>query len=508
MTHSSIIPALPVPGPFSPTQSAGAGLPSHAGSMPVALTPDPRLPRLADSASFVAYMGHGWAVPDRTPPMVDGAEHAAGVHRRKLGAEFEGVALVIAAGRAPVRVNDNNYDFRPDSNFYWLTGCSREGAVLVMAPTAGGHDATVYMPQPAYPGERDFFANAAQGEMWVGAAPGMPEWSSALGVPVRPLAELDTALTKAAGALAAGPLDCETATRHQLGPSTVLLRMLAQLRMVKDNWEIAQLREAVGHTIEGFRSVIREIPDAIDGKGERWLQGTFDRHARTYGNGVGYATIVGSGRHAPTLHWVRCDGAVLPEEVLLLDMGVEMRSYYTADITRTFPASGTFSGVQRQVHDLVEKSHRAALAAAQAGKKFSDFHVASLEVIAQGLHDWGLLKVSVDEALSPEGQQHRRWIVCGVGHHLGLDVHDCAQSSYEAYQGGILAPGMVLAVEPGLYFHANDLMVPPELRGIGVRIEDDILITPAGAEVLSDALPLDASGLERWMRAALHPGSR
>ena len=124
-----------------------------------------------------------------------------------------------------------------------------------------------------------------------------------------------------------------------------------------------------------------------------------------------------------------------------------------------------------------------------------------MEVIAQGLHDWDLLPVSVDEALSPVGQQHRRYLVCGIGHHLGLNVHDCAKSSYQAYQGGSMAPGMVLTVEPGLYFHAFDETVPPELRGIGVRLEDDLLVTADGAEVLSDALPIDASGIEAWMRA-------
>jgi Xaa-Pro aminopeptidase len=121
-----------------------------------------------------------------------------------------------------------------------------------------------------------------------------------------------------------------------------------------------------------------------------------------------------------------------------------------------------------------------------------------MEVIARGLHGWGLLPVSVDEALSERGQHHRRYLVCGIGHHLGLDVHDCARSRPEAYHGAEMAPGMVLTVEPGLYFHAHDRTLPPELRGIGVRIEDDLLVTAGGAENLSAALPIDASGLENW----------
>jgi Xaa-Pro aminopeptidase len=167
------------------------------------------------------------------------------------------------------------------------------------------------------------------------------------------------------------------------------------------------------------------------------------------------------------------------------------------------PPSGTFGDAGRRVHDLVEAAHRAAMAQVRPGRRFSDFHFAAMGVLATGLHDWGLLDVPVDEALSPTGQQHRRYIVCGVGHHLGLDVHDCARSEYEQYHGAALEPGMVLTVEPGLYFHAHDETVPPELRGIGVRLEDDLLVTPEGAEVLSAALPIDAVGVEHWARAHL-----
>jgi Xaa-Pro aminopeptidase len=468
-------------------------------SMPTPENPDPRLPRLADLPDFVEYMGRGWGTPDRTPPVVAGAAEAAAVHRERLSSAFAGSFLVLGSGRAPVRNNDCFHDFRPDSNFYWLTGCNVEDSVLLLRPVRGGHEAELYVPAPAYPGDKDFFADAAHGELWVGSAPGFADWSAALQLPVRPLTELDKALSASPGALSTGALDPDLARQHSVVTSSELLRVLSELRMVKDQWEIQQLREAVTHTVQGFASVIREIPTAVKGPGERWLQGTFERHARTFGNGAGYATIVGSGKHAPTLHWVRCDGPVLPEEVLLLDMGVETRSFYTADITRTFPASGTFSASQRQVHDLVEKAHRAGLAQVRPGSSFLNFHHAAMEVLANGLHDWGLLPVSVDEALSPTGQHHRRFLVCGIGHHLGLDVHDCAQSGYSAYQGAALEPGMVLTVEPGLYFHEHDLMVPPELRGIGVRLEDDVLVTNTGSDVLSDALPLSASQLEAWM---------
>ncbi|MFI7133220.1 aminopeptidase P family protein [Nonomuraea sp. NPDC050153] len=435
---------------------------------------DGKPPKLTEVPAFVDYIAQGWDAPARTPDLVPGAAEAAATHRERLAAALPGRTVVVKAGRAPVRSNDTAYDFRVDSDFYWLTGCAVENAVAVIS----GGAATLYLPPPARPGEPGFFSDAAYGELWVGPSPSLAEWSAALGVAVRPLAEFT----------------------DEPEPVKELPRVLAELRMIKDEWEIGQLRESVDRTVEGFAAVLAEVPAAIEGAGERWLQGTFDRYARAYGNGPGYATIVGSGPHAPTLHWVRCDGPVLPDELLLLDMGVEVRSHYTADVTRTFPASGAFSPAQRQVHDLVEKAHRAGLAAVGPGRRFTDFHHAAMEVIARGLHDWGLLPVSVDEALSDQGQHHRRYLICGIGHHLGLDVHDCAQSRPEAYHGAVMAPGMALTVEPGLYFHAHDLTVPPELRGVGVRIEDDLLVTPDGAEILSDALPIDAAGLERWAK--------
>ncbi|WP_237759895.1 aminopeptidase P family protein [Arthrobacter alpinus] len=468
------------------------------------------MPKLANIPAFTEYMSQGWGTPDRTPPVVAGAAAAAERHRDRLSAQYPGHALVIGAGVAPVRANDTYYDFRPDSDFYWLTGASIEGAVLVMTPTASGHDATLFIPTPFFAGDPRFFTNAAHGEMWIGSAPDFSDWSDALVLPVKGLDELGagisaalrSAQSSARSALAAGVVPQDVIARHGLDAGGELGRVAATLRMIKDDWEIAQLREAVDHTVDGFAAVLREVPAAIAAGGERWLQGTFDRHARTHGNGVGYATIVGSGKHAPTLHWVRCDGPVLEDAVLLLDMGVEAKSFYTADVTRTFPGSGTFSPIQRQVHDLVEKSHRAGLAAVGPGRPWTDFHTACMEVIANGLNDWGLLPVSVDEALSPQGQHHRRYLVCGVGHHLGLDVHDCAQSSYESYQGSPMEAGMVLTVEPGLYFHEHDLTLPPELRGIGVRLEDDIVVTATGSDVISDALPLDATGIEAWMARA------
>lgn len=475
---------------------AGAA-PGPARSMPQAPEPDPRMPRLAGSPGFREFMQRGWADADRTPVIPSRAPAAAARHRERLSAAAGRRVIAIAAGRAPMRVNDNAHEFRADSDFLWLVGAGVEDAVLVLEPAGGGHDATLYLPSPFRPGDEGFFADPLRGELWVGPMAGLAEYADVLGVRTRRIEELDLP----SGALLAGtpPTTGPGAAIAAHPRSGELARVLAELRMVKDDWELAELRAAVDTTVDGFAATAFEIPAAVRRGGERWLQGTFDRYARTFGAGTGYASIVGSGAHAPVLHWVRAEGDVDPEALLLLDLGVERRSGYTADVTRTLPASGSFSTAQREVHDLVEASHRAGLAAVGPGRDWADFHTACMEVLARGLADWGLLPVSVDEALSPEGQQHRRYIVCGVGHHLGIDVHDCSAASHAAYQGAKMRPGMALTVEPGLYFHAFDETVPPELRGLGVRLEDDVVVTADGCEVLSRGLPIDAAGIEAWM---------
>jgi Xaa-Pro aminopeptidase len=450
-------------------------------------------------------IGKDWREEKRPAPVVAGAAEAAAKHRESLSQAIGNRDAVVFCGHAPVRNNDCNFDFRGDSNFIWLTGAQMEFAALILHANGTGHDATLYLTPPAKPGERDFFASAAYGELWVGPSPSLNDWREALGMPVLNYSEFKPALDLLRQPLVSGTVASDELTSFQLKPSAELDQTLSQLRMFKDEWEIAQLTNAVDASVGGFAAVAAALPEAmrIPG-GERWLQGTFDRWARTHGNGVGYASIVGSGPHAPTLHWVRCDGDIIPDMPLLLDMGVEANSLYTADVTRTIPPTGEFSPAGRQVHDLVEASHRAGLAAAVNGAHFLDFHYASLEVLAQGLHDWGILKVSVDQALSPVGQQHRRYIVCGIGHHLGLDVHDCAKSDSDHYDLATITPGMVFTVEPGLYFHSNDETVPPELRGVGVRIEDDVWIRPDGEQqILSAALPISAAELETWTKAQL-----
>jgi Xaa-Pro aminopeptidase len=281
-----------------------------------------------------------------------------------------------------------------------------------------------------------------------------------------------------------------------------LAEALSELRLVKDEHEIEQMREAVARTVEGFTEVVRALPRATaHRRGERVIETTFDAHARLEGNTVGYETIAAAGDHATTLHWIRNDGAVRSGDLVLLDAGVEVDSLYTADVTRTLPVDGTYTDVQRRVYTAVLDAADAAFAVAVPGARFSDVHAAAMEVIADRLASWGILPSTAEESLLPEGQFHRRWMVHGTSHHLGMDVHDCAQARREMYLDARLEPGMVFTIEPGLYFKSDDLAVPEEYRGIGVRIEDDVLITATGNENLSAALPRRAEDVEAWMAA-------
>jgi Xaa-Pro aminopeptidase len=331
----------------------------------------------------------------------------------------------------------------------------------------------------------EFFANPMIGEFWVGARPSLKEVSTQLGIDTEDLAKLPKHLEK-------------------LGKVTTLknakfAEALSTLRFVKDDYEIAQMREAVNVTIRGFGDVARALPKAkTHPRGERVVETAFFSRARLEGYDLGYETIAASGAHACTLHWTKNDGEVKQGDLILVDAGVELDSLYTADITRTIPISGKFTDAQKRIYDAVLAAADAAFAIAKPGIKFRDLHNAAIEVIAQKVSEFGLLPVSLEETMKPENQHHRRFMVHGTSHHLGMDVHDCAQARREMYQDGILQPGMVFTIEPGLYFHANDLSVPAEFRGIGVRIEDDVLVTETGVENLSAGLPRTTAEIEAW----------
>ncbi len=435
-----------------------------------------------NSDEFKVFIASKWADSGRLASTVNAAAPYAAIRRLRLSARFPDTRIVAPAGALKQRSNDTDYRFRPHSDFAYLTGLGADhepGAVLVMTPRGGGHDSVLYVVPPSGRTDEGFYSDSRTGEFWIGRRPVPADFEAMTGLPTKPLKELPGGIRLAS---------------H---PTKAVVRALSEMRMVKDEFEISQIREAVDATIAGFDRVVRELPRAIDHKrGERVVEATFDGHAREEGNAVGYETIAASGDHATTLHWIRNDGEIRVGDLLLLDAGVEVESLYTADITRTIPVSGEFTDVQRRVYDVVLEAADAAFGAARPGVKFRAIHDAAMEVIESRLTDWGIVPASDD----PDSKLYRRWMVHSTSHHLGLDVHDCAQAKRDMYLDGLLQPGMVFTIEPGLYFKADDLAVPTELRGIGIRIEDDVLVTADGVENLSAALPRVPEDVESWLR--------
>ncbi len=475
------------------------------------------------SPAFRAFIADRWAErPGGRPEPAPVAPFAA-ARRERVSHLFPGERVVVPAGPLKTRSNDTDYRFRPHSAFAHLTGLGTDqepDAVLVLHPTDdGGHDAVLYFRPAAGRDTEEFFADARYGEFWVGARPSLADLADLTGIATAALDELADALAKDVGpggarirvvpdADAAVTALVEGARAESMTPEEAtaadeeLAEALSELRLVKDEHEVEQMRVAIAATAAGFEAVVRQLPRAVGHhRGERVVEATFDGHAREEGNAVGYETIAAAGNHATTLHWIRNDGEVSEGELLLLDAGVEAESLYTADVTRTLPVDGRFTEVQRRIYQAVLDAADAAFAVAKPGARFRDVHAAAMEVVAARLAEWGLLPCSAEESLAPEGQFHRRWMVHGTSHHLGLDVHDCALARRELYLDGVLEPGMVFTIEPGLYFKADDLAVPEEYRGIGVRIEDDVLITADGNENLSAALPRRPEDVESWMAA-------
>jgi len=453
----------------------------------------PNRSRTPHSKEFLEFISSNWAAASEPEASELEVAAFAKARRDKVASQFKGKLLVIEAGEAKTRSNDTDYRYRPHSAFAHLTGWGSEtvpGSVLVIDARDKKVKHTLYFRPTAGRDSDEFFANPAIGEFWVGPRPNLEAVSKILGIKTRDIAKLAKFRKENSKALT---LEDDS-----------LAQSLSELRLIKDSYEIAQMRKAVNVTIAGFGDVARSLPLAArKSRGERVVETAFFTRARLDGYDLGYDTIAASGPNACTLHWTRNDGEVRNGELILVDAGVELDSLYTADVTRTIPVNGRFTEAQKMVYQAVLDAADAAMAIVRPGIKFRDIHNAAMVVIADRVSKFGLIPVSAEEALDPERQHHRRFMVHGTSHHLGMDVHDCAKARRELYLDGVLEPGMIFTIEPGLYFQKDDLLVPAELRGIGVRIEDDILVTDTGYENLSGALPREIDQLESWYAEAL-----
>ena len=456
------------------------------------------------SDQFAEFMRSGWANSELSELEPLEVTTYAFTRRQVLSGAFPNIRLVLPAGNFKVRSNDTDYTFRPHNAFAYYSGVQGADAtadsVLVMEPnTSGGHDTTLYI-HPRSTRESDaFYKDARYGELWVGRRFTLAEAAKVYQLQVRKIDELESLLRFSKETLTIRGCDSYIDRTISVHPREAeFATFVSEQRLIKDSYELGEMQRAVDATALGFNDVITALPAAVDSnRGERIIESAFFGRARLEGNDLGYNTIAASGSHACVLHWIRNDGKVKDGDLILIDAGVEMDSYYTADITRTLPVNGKFSPVQRSLYMLVYEAQLAGFAAVKPGALFSDVNRAAQTVLANGLRELGVLQAEF------ESGNHKRWTLHGVSHFLGMDVHDCAQARKENYLDGVLREGMVLTVEPGLYIQPDDELFPEHYRGIGIRIEDDVVVTADGYKNLSQKLPRHPDEIEEWMHRLL-----
>lgn len=468
-----------------------------------------RIHDTAPSDKFAEFMHSGWAALPLTDLGVSPVVKNSAERRKVLSAAFKGMRIVLPSGEDKVRSNDCYFLYRPHSAFAYYTGVqgveANPDAVLVLEPNGDGHDSILFIMPRSTRDTDAFYRDAKYGELWVGRRYTTDDAKARYNIETRSVADLEKFLSDKKPAVVIRGEDSKIDPLIPVNEKDgELVIFTSEQRLVKDEYEIDQLQQAVDATGRGFDDMIKVLQKATTHeRGERVVEGAFYARARAEGNDLGYNTIAAAGSHACVLHWVRNDGRVKNGELMLIDAGIEMDSYYTADITRTLPVNGKFTAAQRELYMLVYESQRAGFAAAKAGVKISDINNACQEVLAKGLEKLGVLPVSAEESLMPENGFHRRWTLHGVSHMLGMDVHDCAHAKKDVYMGELEA-GMVITIEPGLYIQPDDEMFAPEFRGIGIRIEDDVVITQDGCINLSENLPRHPDEIESWMARVLN----
>ncbi len=415
--------------------------------------------------------------------------------RRRLVRRLDGGVALMAAAPRRVHSNDVEHRYRQDSDLLYLTGFPEPEAAALMAP--GRRPGPFWLlVRPRTQAE----------EVWDGPRAGLEGARELHGADVaRPIGELEDALAEvldgapslhyfmgrdpATDALVARVLQRLRRARGRRPPPVIgdLAAIVHEMRLVKDRHEIARMRAAARITCAAHRAALSRVrPGLHEYEIQAELESVFLREGAA---GPGYPSIVASGPNALVLHSSSNRRRMRPGELLLVDAGCEYQGY-NADVTRTVPVSGRFSRTQRQVHDLVHAAQSAAIAAVRPGAAFTAPHRAAGRVLAQGLVDLGIIPPGAG------AEQVRRYTVHSTSHWLGMDVHDVGDAR-PAGRPRRLRAGMVLTVEPGLYLPQDDDQVPAAYRGLGVRIEDDVLVTARGREVLSAGLPRSAGAIQR-----------
>jgi Xaa-Pro aminopeptidase len=425
--------------------------------------------------------------------------------RRLLDAMLpDSVALLI--GATPVtRSADTEYPFRQNSDFWYMTGFDHPNAVAVLRKGPGPEFTLFVEP-------RDSAA-----ETWTGYRPGLEgakrDYGADVAFPAEELLERVPELitdarriyhqlgrNEALDARLVGTLD-EMRLRSRAGriPASELVdprEIIHEMRLRKSEAELDLMRRASAITAEAHREAARL---AREGRHEYELEAVLDyTFRRRGGTGPAYTTIVGGGRNATILHYVANDQPLRNGDLVLIDAGCEYHGY-AADVTRTYPVGGRFEGAARELYEVVLGAQLASLEVAQPGATLVQVHDASVTTLVQGMVDVGLLSGDPAELIAAEA--YRSYYMHNTSHWLGLDVHDVG-----AYRAGgeprTLQPGMCFTIEPGLYVPEDDENADPRFRGIGIRIEDDVVVTETGHENLTAAIPKRPEDVEAWMREA------
>jgi Xaa-Pro aminopeptidase len=414
------------------------------------------------------------------------------------------IALLLGASLA-TRSRDNHYRFRQDSDFHYLTGFDHPNAALVLQPD-GEASLTLFVE-----------ARDKEAETWTGFRPGIEGAQSDFGAdqayPIGELLDRLPALLERArriyhvlgrdARVDQKIIETIEAARlrsraHAPPPDSILdpREILHELRLFKEPAELELMRKAAEITREAHAAAAALAqPDRFEYELEAALDGTFRRRG---GWGPAYDSIVGGGANATVLHYVANDQPLRDDTLVLIDAGCEYAGY-AADVTRTYPVGGRFTSPARAVYDVVLAAQEAALDRSRPGATLEEIHDAALRRLVEGMIALRLLPMTtVDDAIT--SGEFRRYYMHRTSHWLGLDVHDVGAYSRDG-QPRRLEPGMVLTVEPGLYVPAHDENAPEELRGIGVRIEDDVVITGDGHENLSAAIPKRPADVEALVRA-------
>jgi Xaa-Pro aminopeptidase len=414
-----------------------------------------------------------------------------------------GAVAILRGARVLTRSADTEFPFRQDSDFHYLTGFDHPHALAVLRTDGGPPYALFVEP-------RDRAA-----ETWTGYRPGVEGAVSDYGADEAfPADALDAKLP--------GLLERAQRLFHVLGRDTKLdariveiletmrlrsrqgfvpaseiidpRRVLHEMRLRKEPAELEIMRRAAAISAEAHRQAARL---AEEGRFEYELEAALLHQFRRRGAaGPAYSSIVGGGRNATVLHYIRNDQKLTDGELVLIDAGCELDGY-ASDVTRTYPVGGSYRGSQRAVYEVVLEANLTGMALAKPGATLPQIHQATTRRLVEGMVELGLLSGRVDDLIQAEAQ--RRYYMHNTSHWLGLDVHDVGAYAVDG-KPRTLEPGMVFTIEPGLYVAADDTTAPAELRGIGVRIEDDVAITAGGCENLTAAIPKHPADVEAWVR--------